>query len=242
MRPLVVIRPEPGLAATVANARAAGFDVHGFALFAIAPVGWEPPNPARIDALLLGSANAARHAGSALEKFAHLPAHVVGKATAEAALAAGLQVASVGAGGLQAVLDGLAGSPLHLLRLAGRERVALVPPEGITLTERVVYASEPVPMPAALARLLSGDTVVLLHSGEAAGHFAAECERLRLDRARITLAAIGPRVADAAGSGWARVATAARPDDAALLALAGELCQIRGKSLDERDWKSGSKP
>jgi uroporphyrinogen-III synthase len=231
MMPLVVLRPEPGLAATLAAARAAGLDARGFPLFAIAPVEWEPPEADGIDALLIGSANAVRHAGPSLAHYARKPAHVVGQATASVAKQAGLDVASIGEGGLQAVLDRLAGAPCRLLRLAGRERVELVPPPGCTMIERVVYASEPAAMPLGLAGLLNESAVVMLHSGEAARHFAGECDRLGVARTAVTLAAIGPRVAEAAGGGWARVATAARADDAALLALAGELCQTPGKRL-----------
>ena len=223
--PLIVIRPEPGGAATVAAARALGLEAHGFPLFAIAPVVWEAPSG--IDALLLGSANALRHAGPGLAAYAGLPAYAVGEATAAAARAAGLDVVATGRGGLQAVLPQV--RHRHLLRLAGAERVALIPPPGVTIAERVVYAAAPVAMPGALALLLSAralpGAVVALHSAAAARHFTAEAARIGLDRQRIALAALGPRIAAAAGDGWRAVRWAVRADDAALLALAGEMCQ-----------------
>jgi uroporphyrinogen-III synthase len=84
-------------------------------------------------------------------------------------------------------------------------------------------------MPEALARLLTtralAGAVVLLHSAEAARHFAQECDRLQLPRTRLRLAALGPRIAAAAGDGWMGVACADTPEDAALLAVAGQLCQ-----------------
>lgn len=225
MVPLIVIRAEPGCAASLAAARAMGLDAHGFPLFDIGPCAWEPPAPDSFDALLLGSANALRHGGVALAALRGKPACVVGETTAAAARAAGLDVVLTGSGGLQGVVDALPPGLHRLLRLAGAERVAIAPPPGVTIAERVVYASKPRPMPGALAALLRQGAVVALHSGEAARHFCAECERLGMARSRIALAAIGPRVASAAGQGWARVAAAARPDDAALLALAREMCQ-----------------
>ena len=65
---------------------------------------------------------------------------------------------------------------------------------------------------------------MLLHSAATAAHFAAEVGRLGLPRAAITLAALGPRIAAAAGEGWAAIHTAARPDEDTLLQLAFDLC------------------
>ena len=227
--PVIIIRPEPGCAAPVAAARALGREAQGVPLFAVGPLAWQAPDPATVDALLIGSANAPRHAGAALARYAGKPAYVVGEATAEAARGAGLSVAACGEGGLASLMDCIAPAHRRLLRLAGRERVELVPPEYILLAERVVYASEPQAMPSALARLLSAralpKSLVLLHSAESARHFAQECDRLGLDRARVHLLALGQRVAAAAGAGWADISTAARPTDPALLALCRQLCQ-----------------
>lgn len=229
MTPLIVIRPQPGADATAAAARDLGFEPAVFPLFAVQPVAWETPDPAEIDGLLIGSANAIRHAGPALAAFRGKPVHAVGQATAAAARDAGLTVAAVGTGGLDGVLAQIP-APARLLRLAGREHVDLTVPPGIGLVERIVYTSESQPLPPELADLLRGKAVVLLHSAHAAIHFAAECERLAIDRAPIALATIGPRVTAACGPGWANVATAVRPDDAALLAQARHLCQNRDQS------------
>jgi uroporphyrinogen-III synthase len=67
--------------------------------------------------------------------------------------------------------------------------------------------------------------LVLLHSAATARHFASECDRLGLARGTIALAALGPRIAAAAGEGWRAVHTAPRPDEAALLEMARELCK-----------------
>lgn len=230
MIPLIVIRPEPGCAATCEAARGQGLAAHGFPLFAVRPLGWDAPAPDDFDALLIGSANALRHGGAALAAYAGKPAYVVGEATATAARAAGLAVIGVGRGGLQGVLERLHPGHTRLLRLAGQERVDLAPPPGVTMAERVVYASQPQAMPQALAALLAGPALVLLHSAEAARHFASACESGGIDRSRIRLATLGPRISAAAGTGWASIAAAASPDDPALLALAAELCQDSDRS------------
>jgi len=122
----------------------------------------------------------------------------------------------------------------RLLRLAGQQRVRLTAPQGVTLAERVVYASASQPVPPDLAALLAAPAVVALHSAEAARHFAAECDRLGLARGAIALAALGPRVAEAAGDGWAALVAAATPDDGALLALADDLCHSSDGAQPER--------
>ncbi len=223
MIPALVIRPEPGAAASVASLRESGIPAEGFPLFAVAPLAWDAPDPAGFDVLLVGSANVFRHGGAQLTALRTLPVHAVGAVTAEASRAAGFTVAATGRGGLQAVLAAIPPGT-RVLRLAGEERVALAPPAGVELIERVVYASQPQPIPPALAAALAGPAVVLLHSAAAAQHFAAEVDRLGLSRAAIALATIGPRVSAAAGSGWRAVRTAPQPDESALLAAAHELC------------------
>ena len=229
MIPLIVIRPQPGADATAKAARDLGLDPRIFPLFEVGPVAWDAPDPTEIDALLIGSANAIRHAGPALAEFRDKPVHAVGQTTAAAARAAGLTVAVVGTGGLDGVLAQVTGQT-RLLRLAGREHVELTVPPGIGLTERIVYASEPRPVPPELALLLHAPAIVLLHSAIAATHFAAECDRLAIDRSLIALATIGPRVTEASGRGWAAVVTAVTPDDVALLAQAHQLCQNHDQS------------
>lgn len=225
MIPLVIIRPQPGCAASVAAARALGLVAHGYPLFNVRPLDWNAPDPVSFDALLIGSANALRHGGAALARFRGMPAYAVGETTAGEARDAGFVVAGVGEGGLQALLGQLQPGHRRLLRLAGRERVALAPPPGITITERVTYVSEPLAMPDGLAALLAGGALVLLHSAEAARHFAGQCAARHLRKDRIALATLAPRIAEAAGSGWAAIACAPVPRDHRLLALARQMCQ-----------------
>jgi uroporphyrinogen-III synthase len=227
--PLLIIRPEPGATATQAAAAALGLVAERFPLFTAQARDWEAPAPDTFDALLLGSAQACRFGGGALGDYAGKPAFCVGSATARAAQAVGLTVAAQGEGGLQAMLESI--PPQRLLRLAGEAHVPLEPPTGLTMITRVAYASVAQPLPTALARLLLVEVlpafILLLHSGEAARHFIAETDRLALPRGRIHAITIGPRVTEiAAQTGdWASLATAERPDDAAMLAMAAQTCQ-----------------
>lgn len=237
MPPLVILRPEPGAGASLQSALALGLDAWAFPLFVTAPRDWAPPPPDAFDALLLGSANALRHGGEALALYAGKPAYCVGKATAREASAHGLIVAARGQGGLQAMLDMIAPGHTRLLRLAGEERVVLDPPPGLSLDERVVYASMPVAMPVELARVLCvhafSRILVMLHSGAAARHFIEECTRLKIDLSRLTAICIGPRVSEICreSNGWHDIITACAPNDAAMLALARQTCQS-GAGLD----------
>ncbi|MCT2398135.1 uroporphyrinogen-III synthase [Novosphingobium mangrovi (ex Huang et al. 2023)] len=234
--PVLVLRPEPGASATVRAARAMGLDAHACPLFAVRPLPWEPVPREQVDALLLGSANALRHAGAALSLYREMPAYAVGAKTAEAARAAGLEVVETGSGGLQQILRALRPEHRTLLRLAGRERVALDVPEGIAVTTRQVYASEPLPLPPDLATYLAEPALVLLHSGEAATRFAGLCDNAGIDRGRLLLATIGPRVSARAGTGWGTLRSADQPNDAALLALAAQMCEeaSSGSQLPEQ--------
>ena len=225
-RRLFVFRPDPGLSVTIETAEASGLEVSGCPLFAIEGVRWSVPNKAEFDALLVGSSNVFRHGGIHLDKLTSLPVYAVGEATAEGAREKGFLVAKTGRGGLQVLLDSLGGRELRFLRLAGEKRVDLAPPEGTTIETREVYRAAPLDMSADCAKALKNEGgVALLHSGEAAVRLRSECERLDIDRRLITIAVLGPRIAEMAGDGWQSVHTAARPLDVELLALAQALCQ-----------------
>jgi len=220
---ILTIRPEPGGGATVAAGRALGLAIEGCPLSAIRPLDWSLP-PGEFDGLLLGSANALRHGGPLVDKLVEKPVYAVGPATAAAARERGFSLARIGEGGLQALLGSLSGHRLRLLRIAGRERVPVTPPAGIAVETVTAYESVPLPLPSEFAPRLGQGSIVLLHSAAAARHFAAECERLAVQRGAIRLAALGSRIAEAAGAGWGEVRLAAEPSEAALLALARDMC------------------
>ena len=222
-RPLITIRPEPGASATARTASDCGLAIECFPLFEIVPLRWTLPE-GDFDGVLIGSANALRLGGPNLEKLAGKPVYAVGEPTAAAAWERGFRTAAIGGGGLQGLVDELAGRRLRLLRISGEEHVALTPPDGVEIVTAIAYRAEARAVPPTLAELLRGEPVVLLHSAEAARHFAAEVDRLGLSRGRIALAAFAPRIAEAAGTGWAASRAARQPNDPALLALAREMC------------------
>jgi uroporphyrinogen-III synthase len=221
-----VLRAAGDADATAARLRARGHGPLVAPLFDPRPLVWQPP-AAPPDALALTSANAVRFGGDGLAAFVHLPAWCVGEATAQAARAAGLARAQAlgegGAAALAAAIAALRPVPARLLWLAGRERVAIPAIPGCAVDERAVYAVELLPLADSAAAAIAAGAVdwALLHSPRMAAHFAAELSRLGLARGGLAIAALSPGVAATAGEGWARVAVAARPDEAALLATAG---------------------
>lgn len=220
---ILVVRPEPGLGATLAAASDMGLNAVGYPLFEIRPCTWDCPQADRVDALLIGSANVFRHGGKALARLTEKPVYAVGNATADAARDAGFGVAAVGSGGLQNVLNTIP-SGTRLLRLAGAEHVPLETPEGVEMDTRIVYEAVPMELPEPLRAIQDLGLTVLLHSAAAARQFDAEARRMALHRGRITLIAIGPRVASAAGKGWADIHVCDSPNDAAMLVLARSMC------------------
>ena len=231
--PVIAIRPEPGCTATADSARGFGLAVRCLPLFEIVAADWTVP-PGPFDGILAGSANAFRFGGPLVDELVGMPVYAVGESTAAAAWGRGFRTAAIGTGGLQRVLDGLAGERLRLLRIAGEEHVSLASPEGVEIETVVAYRARPLPAPAALADLLRRPAIVLVHSAAAAHHFAAETGRLGLARGTIALAALAPRIAQAAGEGWGALRVAAEPSDAALLALAREMCHDPFAGRDER--------
>lgn len=220
-RPLAVLRPEPGNAATVARIEALGLAAIRLPLFEVRALDWATPDPARFDALLLTSANTVRHAGSGLAALAQLPVHAVGEATATAARGAGLDVVAVGARDGAALLATAAERGVRrALLLGGRDRA--VDNHPIIAATIAVYASEPIAIAVAAIDRLAG-SVALLHSPRAARRVAELAGRAGLDRRRVRLAAISAAAAEAAGGGWDRVAVAGTPEDAALIDLARTL-------------------
>lgn len=211
MRPLIILRPEPGATATASRAEALGLSVRRHPLFTAEPVAWTMP-AGEFDALLVTSAAAIRLAGT----LPDLPVHAVGEASAAAARTAGLRVLSVGRGGVDALLAGLEDGD-RLLHLAGEERILPAGPRQHIVSVSV-YRMVPLAPPEAAA--LEG-SVALVHSPAAGRRLAA----LDLRRERVRVAAISPAAAAACGPGWARCEAASEPADGALLPLAAKLCK-----------------
>jgi len=224
MRPVLVLRPEPGNSATCAAARALGLRPVAAPLFDYAPRDWTLPGTTLWDGLLIGSAAVFTHGGTGLDALRAIPVHAVGATTARAATSAGFTVTGVGSGGLQPVVAAL--PPGRYLRLAGEAHVPLTPPDGVTVEDVIVYAASPQPLPpAAIDLIRRGPVLALLHSAEAARHFAGQCAANDLPRDGIALACLGPRIGAAAGRNWQAIEIAQTAEDDAVLSLAKQMCQ-----------------
>jgi uroporphyrinogen-III synthase len=201
-------------------------------LFAIRTLEWHAPGPAGFDALLLTSANAARHGGAALRPFAALPCYAVGEVTAEAARAAGFADVRIGPGDGAAAAAAMAADGVRrALHPCGRDHVDFSHPR-LFIERRGVYAADPVAaLPPAASEAIAAGALVLIHSPRAGGLFAS----LVGERAGIGLAAISAAAAAAAGPGWRAKSTAAAPHDEALLELAAKLCQIAGPDSSQAE-------
>jgi uroporphyrinogen-III synthase len=211
---VLILRPQPGADESAMRARALGLEPIVAPLFTLRALAWQPPDPARFDAVLLTSANAARLGGDGLTAFLALPCYAVGEHSAEAARAAGFADVRTGpSDGAALVALARSEGAEALLHLGGREHIALDRVSHVT-----VYAAEASgALPAD-----AGDALVLFHSPRAAAAFAALAGRRR---GAIRIAAISAQTAAAAGEGWRSVAIAAAPRDQALLELAAKLCQ-----------------
>jgi len=231
---VLVTRPEPGAAATARRLSGLGCEAVLLPLTATRAVGIAAvPDARRFDAVAVTSSAALRHApASLLQAFAHLRLFAVGDRTAAAARQAGFgQVESAG-GGASELAARIAGSLPPAARVAylcGRVRTgalaARLAAAGFEAAVVETYDTVAVERtPAETAAALGGRPfdAVLLHSANAAGLFPRllgrpETGRL-LEAARLlcisarTAAALSPSLRPSAE-------IAARPDEAALLAL-----------------------
>jgi len=180
-------------------------------LFDVIPIIWDAPSAGAFDAVVMTSANAARHGGAGLAQFSHLPLFAVGKATADAARAAGFADVRVGDGDAAAIGPQLAGRVVHF---SGTEYRQI--PTHADVTAVPVYQSLAL-SPAALPPA----DCALVHSPRAGARLA----ELASDRATIQIVAISPAAARACGTGWAEVHSADHPSEHAMLACLARVCE-----------------
>lgn len=218
MRPIIIVRPEPGATQTANRARDMGLNPVIHPLFALSSISWTVPDPAQFDGLMLTSANAVYHGGDGLGLLRSLPALAVGLATAQAAEAAGFSIAITGDGTAQDLANQAHRSGYRrLLRLVGASP-APASLKGGEITACQVYMASALSPGIAPA----GPSVILLHSPKAASRLY---KLFGGDRSVTDLVAISAKVAAGAGSGWRSISIAEQLDDAALLALACNLCE-----------------
>ena len=222
MAGLLILRPEPGAGRTLVAARALGLHAEAYPLFSIVPLPWTGPEPHLVDALMLTSANGARHAGAQLARYAHLPAYAVGAATADAMARGGLAAAHVGRDGVQTLLRDIAArGHARVLHISGRD-IRSFDPGPLRVTSVCVYAAIDSGNADDVASLLTPGTVAMVHSPRA-GRRLAELVPIAA-RSATHLVGISPAALEAAGFGWASTQAPAFPDDQAMLALAAALC------------------
>jgi uroporphyrinogen-III synthase len=210
---LLVLRPEPGASETAARARRMGLEPVVAPLFAIRALAGAPVEAGRFDAVLLTSANGARHAPRFL---LGLTCFAVGERTAAAAREAGFGDVRTGpSDGAAAAAMMAAAGVKRAVHVCGRDRRP-VEAAAVAIEPWPAYAAEPLPGPAP-----EGPAVAMIHSVRAAERFA----RLAAGKGSIRVAAISAAAAEAAGEGWAAKAVAAAPRDQALLELAAKLCK-----------------
>lgn len=221
MRPVLILRPQPGADRTAQRARAMGLEPLICPLFKIVAVAWSPPEPAQFEAVMLTSANAAYMGGPALGRYGLLPCWCVGEATAKAARDAGFTDIHIQGPDGSALAAAISGSGhRHILHLAGRHGRTL-PDTSLQIDHIIVYESAETggdPKP-----LFALNPVILIHSPRAAATLARLVPAER--RCEIDLIAISASARDAAGTGWRLAQACPAPDDAAMLALAMEMCQ-----------------
>jgi uroporphyrinogen-III synthase len=209
---LLILRPEPGASETAARARARGLDPMVAPLFAIHGVAAPAVEAARYEAILLTSANGARHAPAGLSG---LPCFAVGESSAAAARAAGFADVRTGpSDGAAAAAMMAAAGVKTVLHPCGRDHAPIAHP-GIAIERHVVYAAEPMPWKG-----VKGPAVAMVHSPRSGARFAEVAD----DKGAIAIAAISAAAASAAGEGWADKKVAPVPRDSALLELAAQLC------------------
>ncbi len=218
---VLILRPEPGNAATAAAVAAMGLEPIACPLFDIAPVDWTPPDTERFDAVVMTSANAARHGGAGLAKLAHLECLAVGEATAVAARRIGFAHVTAGKGDAAALASDLLLSRTgegrvvpRLLHLTGVDHRPLALVGTVAIAVYVARALELALPPADIA---------LVHSPRAGARLAA----LASDRS-LRIVAISAAAAAACGPGWTRIVIADAPNEHAMLASLAQACEAGG--------------
>lgn len=217
--PLLILRPEPGATATAARATAMGITPIITPIFDTRAIAWDAPSADQFDAMIITSANAARHGGAGMTAYHDLPLLAVGDASAVAAKAVGFTNITAGAGDAAALVALAAGAGYRrLLHLCGHVHRTLDHPE-CQITAVPVYAVDPVEEP----QFPHGRIAALAHSPRAAGLFA----NLIQDRSVVDLVAISAAAGTAAGPGWHSLSCASAPTDAAMLAIAARICKTQ---------------
>lgn len=227
MSAVLIVRPEPSAGRTAQLAVEMGLKPVVAPIFTLAPLEWKPPQVADFDALLLTSANAPRLGGEGLTPFRHLPCYAVGGRTAEAAEAAGFLDLHVGSNDGADMLQRLAADGVgRVFHPCGLDHAYISHP-AVAVVRIPVYVSEAADrLPAGAREAIADGVIALIHSARSGAVFGTLAGDLRR---RVSIVAISPAAAAAAGPDWRSVAVADAPRDRPMLELAAKLCQNAGR-------------
>lgn len=220
---VIICRPQLGAEETARRARKLGMTPVSYPLFTIEPLDWTPPPVDDFDAMMLTSANAPRQAGQAMAGYAGLPVFATGDATASEAVARGFASVTVAPPDAQSVTEAITrAGHRRVLHLCGKD-VRDVAADALHITRTPVYHAREAGDATGIAAVLEAGSIILVHSPRAGARIGMLVPVDR--RATLAIVAISPGALDATGMGWARAEAAAAPGDAAMLALAAQICQ-----------------
>lgn len=221
MKPLLVLRPQPGADDTAARAANGGLNPRVFPLFEIKPTPWSIEAEKLYDAIFITSSNTLKFSEKNIDIVKNIPTLCVGEKTAKAARDAGFSNVLAGQNDAASLAE-LAASLgyRHLLWLCGRPSIPVSHPD-LRFDIKIVYEMIETEIDGQLDEMLKHPCVALLHSPRAAQKFA----ELALDHRHIDIVAISEKAAIAAGPGWASVQWPDAPSDAAMLEIAAPLCR-----------------
>ncbi len=221
MKPLLVLRPQPGADETAQRAVAQGLAPLVIPMFEVQAVPWSIDPTTPYDAVFITSSNALKFIDNNLNLLKSLPILCVGEATAEAARRAGLSDITTGAEGAAALADLAAALGYrHLLWLAGDPHIPVNHPE-LIFDVKIVYETVEIDIDIRVQEVTQQPVVALVHSPRAARRFAG----VVAERGSIDLIAISEKAAIAVGPGWASVHWPDAPSDSAMLEIAAPLCR-----------------
>lgn len=221
MKPLIIIRPEPGNSVSAMQACAMGLTVIAEPLFRTEKMPVLDVTPNDYDALFITSANALLALAEHARPLLHLPVFAVGPTSAATAQNLGFSSVLAGNSNGAALAAQAVNAGYHrLLHLTGDPYKPVSHPN-LDIEVRLVYRMDPVPPSPNLLKALSQPAVLVLHSPRAARCVAA----LVTQRQMIDLVAISEQTARAAGSGWSTISVPSEPSASAMIDLAAPLCR-----------------
>ncbi len=222
MKPVIILRPEPGASETAARAVKLGLVPRLCPLFEARPIPWGGPPAEPFDALLMTSAQAARLGGSQLARYRHLPAYAVGHATAKAMKEQGFANVTEGDRDGSAIAARIAADGHRQILHLGGTTLARIDPGPLTIDRVAVYTIGG-RSNAELGLQLEPGAILLVHSPRAGSRLA---ELIGPEQRRtLHVIAISAAALAACGPAWASGEAPELPDDESMLALATRLCE-----------------